>query len=163
MGAGFNLLLAQHGSAFGRKSQASPLLQTKEQEEKHEWMHTLLKAHHCPADMCLVVRSFVFKPIVFQSQVCQRSVIPRVSLLSAVRNHCIPSHTDNQDDSGLQRREAKNSFCLFSLTLATSPFSLQNFCTQIRESLQPAKCRSGSRLMWEQRCLFSTFLYSTSL
>lgn len=95
MGVGFNLLLAQYGSIFGRISQASPLLQTKEWQRKQEWIHTLLKAHHCAADMCLVVRSFVFKPIVFQLQVCQRSVIPKVNSLSAVNNHCIPSYTDN--------------------------------------------------------------------
>lgn len=64
MGEDCHLLLSHPGIA----SQASPLLQTNEQQMKLWWVHIFLEACRCPANICWVVKSSVFKPITSWSQ-----------------------------------------------------------------------------------------------
>lgn len=112
---GFSLLLAQHWSATGRRGQAWPQPQAKEQQVKRSWTQTLWKYVWCSGALSLSQS----RPNPTPSKVC----IPRVSWVAAVRN----PHPDilTVRGSGTPWRGETGSAYFLTLTTA-SPSSPQS-------------------------------------
>ena len=80
-----------------------------------------------------------------------------MSPLPAVRNTLLPDTLAIRMRTDHVGGKPRNRFCLFYLTLTATRTPPQNSCTRIRVITQPARCRTSSRLMCEERVAFLYF------
>lgn len=147
--AGLSLLLTQQGMPLAGASRCS----RQEHRMKHGWIHAS-QSSSLPCWQMPGCQEFR-QPVPIPGH--QRPIFPEWV-------HCLPPETTLCPETRIRMRvdrieeKPRNRFCLFSLTLTImSPSSPQNSCTWIRETLQPARCRTGFRLMCEEKVVFLYF------